>query len=118
MQRRITARPTFPALLLVALAASLLAVPQLFADEWSKTYAISGKPDLRIETSDANIRVTTWDQNTIAAKVVTTRYKISADEIRIAESSSEWLSTMTMSSSDIPTASMEATQRIVRSGVR
>ncbi len=85
MQRRITARPTFPALLLVALAASLLAVPQLFADEWSKTYAISGKPDLRIETSDANIRVTTWDQNTIAAKVVTTRYKISADEIRIDE---------------------------------
>ena len=39
------------------------------ADEWSKTYTVSGKPDLRVETSDANIRVTTWDQNTIEAKV-------------------------------------------------
>ena len=26
------------------------------AEEWSKTYNISGKPDLRVETSDANIR--------------------------------------------------------------
>lgn len=55
------------------------------ADEWSKTYTLSGKPDLRIQTSDADIRVTTWDQNTIAAKVVTTRYKIGEDGIRIEE---------------------------------
>ena len=53
-----------------------------YADEWSKTYNLSGKPDLRIETSDANIRVTTWDQNTIEAKVITTRYKIGEGGIR------------------------------------
>ncbi len=46
------------------------------ADEWSKTFKLSGKPDLRVETSDANIRVYTWDQNTIEAKVITTHYKI------------------------------------------
>ena len=68
-------------LLLLALAVTLPAR----ADEWSKTYNISGKPDLRIETSDANIRVTTWDQNTIEAKVITTRYKIGEDGIRVEE---------------------------------
>jgi Putative adhesin len=55
------------------------------ADEWSKTYNITNKPDLRIETSDANIHVTTWDQNTIEAKVITTRYKIGEGGIRVEE---------------------------------
>ena len=68
---------------LVALAA-LTALPAR-ADEWSKIYKLTGKPDLRIETSDANIRVTTWDQNTIEAKVVTSRYKIGEGGIHIDE---------------------------------
>lgn len=55
------------------------------ADEWSKTYAIAGKPDLRVETSDANIHVDTWDQNTIEARVTTDRYKIGERGIRITE---------------------------------
>ncbi|MFZ0807300.1 MAG: DUF4097 family beta strand repeat-containing protein [Candidatus Sulfotelmatobacter sp.] len=63
------------ALPLLCLVILLVALPAS-ADEWSKTYTITGKPDLRVDTSDANIRVTTWDQNTIAAKVITTGYKI------------------------------------------
>ena len=55
------------------------------ADEWSKTYTLTGKPDLRVDTSDANIHVSTWDQSTIEAKVTTTRYKIGDDGIRIEE---------------------------------
>jgi DUF4097 and DUF4098 domain-containing protein YvlB len=55
------------------------------ADEWSKTFTLTGKPDLRVETSDANIRVETWDQNTIEAQVMTTRYKIGEDGIKIVE---------------------------------
>jgi DUF4097 and DUF4098 domain-containing protein YvlB len=55
------------------------------ADEWSKTYALTGKPDLRVDTSDANIRVSTWDQNSIEVKVTTLRYKIGGDGIRIEE---------------------------------
>src|SRR5215469_3028362 len=55
------------------------------AEEWTKTYSLTGRPDLRVETSDANIRVTTWDQNTIEAKVITTRYKIGEGGIRIDE---------------------------------
>jgi len=65
--------------------ATLLAALPASADEWAKTYTISGKPDLRVDTSDANIRVTTWDQNTIEAKVITTGYKIGEGGIRIDE---------------------------------
>jgi DUF4097 and DUF4098 domain-containing protein YvlB len=64
---------------------SVLASLPAHADEWSKTYNLSGRPDLRIETSDANIRVTTWDQNSIEAKVITNRYKIGEGGIRIDE---------------------------------
>ena len=69
------------AILVLGLAATLPAS----ADEWSKTYNLSGRPDLRIETSDANIRVSTWDQNTIEARVTTTRYKIGEGGIRVEE---------------------------------
>jgi DUF4097 and DUF4098 domain-containing protein YvlB len=69
---------------LAVLAASVCAAPA-FADEWSKTYNLTGRPELHIETSDANIQVTTWDQNTIAAEVVTERYKIGEDGIRVEE---------------------------------
>lgn len=69
------------AVLLLVVMASLPAI----ADEWSKTYNLTGKPDLRIETSDANIRVTTWDQNAIEAKVITTRYKIGEGGIKVEE---------------------------------
>ncbi len=70
---------------LAILSVAVIAVLPAHADEWSKTYNISGKPDLRIETSDANIRVTTWDQNTIEAKVETSRYKIGEGGIRVDE---------------------------------
>src|ERR1700693_1056523 len=70
---------------LAILAAILVAAAPAHADEWPKTYTLSGKPDLRVETSDANIRVTTWDQNTIEAKVITERYKVGEGGIRVEE---------------------------------
>jgi len=69
----------------LAILALSVAVVSARAEEWSKTYNISGKPDLRVETSDANIRVTTWDQNKIAAQVITTHYKIGEGGIRVDE---------------------------------
>ena len=69
---------------LAALALVIATLPA-HPEEWSKTYAISGFPDLRVETSDANIRVTTWDQKTIEAKVITSRYKIGEGGIRVEE---------------------------------
>ena len=70
---------------LAILSLSVIAALPANADEWSKTYNISGKPDLRVETSDANIRITTGDQNTIEAKVVTSHYKIGEGGIRVEE---------------------------------
>ena len=77
-------RLTLATLATVSLAL-LSAAPAARADEWSKTYNLSGKPELRIETSDANIRVTTWDQNTIEAKVISSRYKIGDGGLRVEE---------------------------------
>jgi hypothetical protein len=71
--------------LMVGSFVGLWATVQARADEWSKTYTLSGKPDLRVDTSDANIHVSTWDQPTIEARVTTTRYKIGGDGIRIEE---------------------------------
>jgi DUF4097 and DUF4098 domain-containing protein YvlB len=71
--------------LLSILALTIAAVLPASAEEWSKTYTLSGKPDLRIETTDADIRVTTWDQHTIEAKVITNRYKIGEGGIRVEE---------------------------------
>ena len=71
--------------LLSLLALGAISVLPAAADEWSKTYTMSGNPDLHIETTDANIRVNTWDQNTIEAKVITSRYKIGEGGIHIEE---------------------------------
>jgi DUF4097 and DUF4098 domain-containing protein YvlB len=75
---------TVAILLTAAFACALAAVPAR-ADEWSKTYTLAGKPELRVDTTDANIHVATWDQNTIEARVTTTRYKIGDGGIRIEE---------------------------------
>jgi putative adhesin len=77
-------RWSFLGLMLCGLVCSWTALPAR-ADDWSKTYTLTGKPDLRVDTSDANIHVSTWDQNTIEAKVTTTRYKIGGDGIRVEE---------------------------------
>lgn len=63
----------------------LAVVPFAHADEWSKTFTVTGKPELRVETSDANITVDTWDQNTIAARVTTTHAKIGENGITILD---------------------------------
>jgi len=68
---------------LLLLGVCLAVAPLASADEWSKTYTITGKPDLRVETTDANIHVDTWDQNTIEARVSSERYKIR--ELKIEE---------------------------------
>jgi DUF4097 and DUF4098 domain-containing protein YvlB len=82
--KRISLERWMLVVLMAGFVCSLAALPAR-ADDWSKTYTLTGKPDLRVDTSDANIRVSTWDQNTIEAKVTTTRYKIGDDGIRIEE---------------------------------
>jgi len=70
---------------LTLLGLFLAVAPFARADDWSKTYTISGKPDLRVETSDANIHVDTWDQKTIEVHVTSQHYKIGEGGIKILE---------------------------------
>src|ERR1051326_8914907 len=64
---------------------AVLAVVPARADEWTKTYKLTGNLDLRKKTPAPNIRVTRWDQNTIKAKVIPSRYKIGENGIHIDE---------------------------------
>jgi len=68
-----------------AIILALALTPLMHADEWSKTFTISGKPELRVDTSDADIHVDTWDQKTIEARVSTTHWKIGQDGITILD---------------------------------
>jgi DUF4097 and DUF4098 domain-containing protein YvlB len=72
----------FPA----ALVAILLAAPRTAqADEWHKTYTVSGKAAVHIETNDGAVRVSTWDGKQIEARVETIGWKIDDSEVRIVE---------------------------------
>jgi Putative adhesin len=84
MKRMGIERWLFTILMLGGFVCSWTALPAR-ADEWSKAFILTGRPDLRVDTSDANIHVSTWDQNTIEARVTTMRYKIGGDGIRIEE---------------------------------
>jgi len=70
-------------MLLKATIVLLLLAPIAYADEWAKTYEVTGVPQLHIETSDANIQVDTWDQNRIEARVITHNWKIGSRGIKI-----------------------------------
>lgn len=56
-----------------------------YADEWARTFLISAKPELRIETDDASVTVRTWDEKRITARVTTTGWKIAHGEVEIWE---------------------------------
>lgn len=55
------------------------------AEQWSKTYTISNAPDLRVETTDANIHVDTWDQKTIEATITSAHYKFGSGGLTVEE---------------------------------
>jgi DUF4097 and DUF4098 domain-containing protein YvlB len=71
--------------LLTAWIATVIATP-LAAEEWAKTFKVSGPPELRVQTNDARIEVVSSQQNQISARVVTEGWRIADDEVRIMES--------------------------------
>ncbi|MGA2901058.1 MAG: DUF4097 family beta strand repeat-containing protein [Candidatus Acidiferrales bacterium] len=56
------------------------------ADDWSKTYQISARADLRVSTDDGDVTIIGSDQKQIDARVTTEGYKISSSDVRIEES--------------------------------
>jgi DUF4097 and DUF4098 domain-containing protein YvlB len=61
--------------LLVAVGAAVPAV----ADQWSKSYPLSGKPDLWVSTGDGSVRIDVWDEARIEARIETVGYVINKD---------------------------------------
>lgn len=55
----------------------------LAAEEWTKTFTVSGTPELRVQTNDARIDLTSWQRNEITARVVTEGWRIADDEVRV-----------------------------------
>jgi len=66
------------ALLQISLAAGLTATTAA-ADEWTKRFTISGKPELRVDANDGAVIVRTWDRKEIEARVTTVHWRIPAD---------------------------------------
>jgi|SRR5579863_3120101 len=60
--------------LVLAFVAALTPAALSHAEEWSKTYTIAGKPELRVETNDASVHLDVWDRHEIEARVVTRGY--------------------------------------------
>jgi len=54
--------------------------------DWSKTYDLTGKPELRVQAWEANVRIESWDQNKIEAHVMTHGWHIGGgDGLEIVE---------------------------------
>lgn len=49
------------------------------ADEWSKRFPVSGRPDLRVDANDGSVVVHIWDRKEIEARVTTTHWRIPSD---------------------------------------
>ena len=73
--------------LLVTGVAVAATAPTVRADDWTKTYAISGHADLHVQTDDGDVSITSADQKDVYAHVMTSRYKIGA-EVKVEESQS------------------------------
>jgi len=66
-------------------AAATLGCCLASAGQWTKTYIVAGKPDLRVETNDGAVTVTAWDQKRIEAVVITKGWNIGGNEVQIHE---------------------------------
>ena len=69
---------------LLAMSAAIAISGAAFADEWSKTFQISGRPELRVNVNDGSVTIRTWDRKEIEARVTTVRWKIPS-EVQVVE---------------------------------
>src|SRR5882724_3211349 len=63
----------------------LAVLPSASPDEWTKSFNLERTAKLHIETSDANIRVTSCECSTVAARITTQGWKIGGDGINIID---------------------------------
>jgi DUF4097 and DUF4098 domain-containing protein YvlB len=76
-----------PMLIAVALAAIALAAPiPAHADDWNKKYTFTGKPNVRIDTDDGDVDITTGAANEINLHLSTRGFKIGPGDVHVIES--------------------------------
>lgn len=82
-------RITFiPAAALIAAVAIVANAAPTRADQWSKTYQVTGHPDLHVMTGNGDVTITGSDQHQIDAHVTTNGWKIGPNDVQIIESQS------------------------------
>lgn len=77
---------------MVLTAAVLLAALPAAAEDWNKKFGVTGKPEVRVETNDAHVRVNSWDHAEVDAHVTTEGWRIAegsaalstGDEVRVS----------------------------------
>jgi DUF4097 and DUF4098 domain-containing protein YvlB len=77
---------TLAAALVAASTVIAASAPQARADEWSKTYQISGRADLHVTTGDGDVTITGTDQKQIDARVTADGWKIGPNDVQVIES--------------------------------
>lgn len=55
------------------------------AEEWRKTYTVSGKPDIQVNANDADLRVYTSDRKDVEVIVIADGYKIGDNDVRVTD---------------------------------
>lgn len=55
------------------------------ADEWKKDFAVTGTPDVHVDSNDGNIEVTTGSNNTVSARVITAGWRIGIGHVHIVD---------------------------------
>lgn len=71
-------------ILVLAFSLPILAL-SAYAEEWSKSYSVGAKPQLRVDTNDAAVEITRGAGSTIAAHITTSGYPIGNDGLHITE---------------------------------
>lgn len=64
-------------------AVILALTTRLFADDWSKSFPLTGHPDLNVRTSDANVQVEPWDKSSVDVHIRTEHLKIGSGGLEI-----------------------------------
>src|SRR5215468_411987 len=70
---------------LTLVIAGLFLSAAAYAEEWNKSFPISGVADLRVETSDAQIHVETWDEKKIDAHITSTKWGFGQGGIEVRD---------------------------------
>jgi len=83
---RMTKRNVLMATITLAGISATLAAAPARADDWKKTYQVSGRASVYVSTGDGEVTVTGGEQKQIDAQVTADGYKIGPNDVQIVES--------------------------------